>query len=231
MTQFQSLFQWGGGAIFVLSLAACAYVYLVVWATPAAGGDWAAVAADVTVFALFALHHSLLARAPIKRLVARVVPEALLRTVYVWTASLLLLLVLAIWQRIAGEVYNNTGWRAAVHVAVQLGGLCLTALSVAHIDPLELAGIRPEQQPTGPGETLQTSGPYRWVRHPIYLGWILMVFGAAQMTADRFTFAAVTTAYLVLAVPWEERSLLRTFGPAYARYQRTVRWRIVPFVY
>ena len=77
----------------------------------------AAVAANVTVFALFAAHHSLLARPPVKRLVARVVPEARFRTVYVWTASLLLLLVLAIWQRIAGEVYHVTGWRAAVHAA------------------------------------------------------------------------------------------------------------------
>src|SRR5262245_3288404 len=110
MTQFKSVFLWGGGAVFVLSLAVCAYVYLVVWATPAPAGGRAAVAANVAVFAVFALHHSLLARAPIKRLVARVVQEALLRTIYVWTASLLLLLVLAIWQRVAGEVYDITGW-------------------------------------------------------------------------------------------------------------------------
>ncbi|HVH27610.1 MAG TPA: isoprenylcysteine carboxylmethyltransferase family protein [Vicinamibacterales bacterium] len=230
MTRFENLLVWGGGAVFVLSLAACAYVYLIVWATPAAGGGWAAVATDVTAFAFFALHHSLLAREPIKRFVSRVVPEALLRTVYVWTASLLLLLVLAIWQRVGGDVYHISGWRAAGPAAVQFGGLWITALSVARIDPLELAGIRPEQH-TAPDGTVQTAGPYRWVRHPIYLGWILMVFGAAHMTADRFTFAAITTAYVVLAVPWEERSLLRSFGPSYARYQRTVRWRIVPFVY
>jgi methanethiol S-methyltransferase len=230
MTQFKNLLVWGAGAVFVLSLAACAYVYLIVWATPAGDGGWAAVATDVTGFAFFALHHSLLAREPIKRLVSRLVPETLLRTVYVWTASLLLLLVLAIWQRIGGDVYTITGWRAAGHAAVQLSGLLITALSVARLDPLELAGIKAEQH-TGLNGAVQTAGPYRWVRHPIYLGWILMVFGAAHMTADRFTFAAITTVYVVLAVPWEERSLLRTLGPAYARYQRMVRWRIVPFVY
>jgi protein-S-isoprenylcysteine O-methyltransferase Ste14 len=128
------------------------------------------------------------------------------------------------------NVYTVTGWRSAAHTALQLAGLWITAASVARIDPLELAGIRPEQQ-AGPTGTLQTGGPYRWVRHPIYLGWVLMVFGAAHMTADRFTFAVMTTAYLILAVPWEEQSLLRTFGPEYARYQRAVRWRILPFVY
>jgi protein-S-isoprenylcysteine O-methyltransferase Ste14 len=127
-------------------------------------------------------------------------------------------------------VYNITGWRAAGPAAIQLSGLWITALSVARIDPLELAGIKAEPH-TGLNGMLQTTGPYRWVRHPIYLGWILMVFGAAHMTADRFTFAATSTLYVVLAVPWEEQSLLRTFGPAYARYQRMVRWRIVPFVY
>ena len=64
----------------------------------------------------------------------------------------------------------------------------------------------------------------------VYLAF-LAVFGAAHMTADRFTFAAMTTVYVVLAVPAEERSLLRVFGPSYARYKQTVRWRIVPFVY
>ncbi len=74
-------------------------------------------------------------------------------------------------------------------------------------------------------------GPYRWVRHPLYLGWALAVFGAAHMTGSRLLFAAISTAYLVLAVPFEERSLLRAFGDAYAQYQRAVPWRILPFVY
>ena len=75
------------------------------------------------------------------------------------------------------------------------------------------------------------TGPYRWVRHPLYLGWLLMVFGAAHMTGDRLAFAAITTAYLVVAIPWEERSLRQSFGEAYARYMRDVRWRMIPFIY
>jgi protein-S-isoprenylcysteine O-methyltransferase Ste14 len=72
---------------------------------------------------------------------------------------------------------------------------------------------------------------YGLVRHPLYLGWTMCVFGAAHMTGDRLGFAIITTAYLVVAVPWEERSLRRSFGEDYDRYVRTVRWRIVPFIY
>jgi protein-S-isoprenylcysteine O-methyltransferase Ste14 len=108
-----------------------------------------------------------------------------------------------------------------------LGGLWLIARSVSRIDALELAGIRSAAR----SETLQIAGPYRWVRHPLYLGWILLVFGTAHMTGDRLAFAVISTAYLLIAIPWEERSLRQAFGPAYADYQRAVHWRVVPFVY
>ena len=59
----------------------------------------------------------------------------------------------------------------------------------------------------------------------------MMVCGAAHMTGDRLLFAATTTVYLVVAIPWEERSLRRSFGDSYARYMRDVRWRMIPFIY
>lgn len=55
--------------------------------------------------------------------------------------------------------------------------------------------------------------------------------GAAHMTGDRLAFAAMTTIYLVVAIRWEERSLRDVFGAEYERYQRTVRWRILPYLY
>jgi protein-S-isoprenylcysteine O-methyltransferase Ste14 len=228
MTKVEHVFVWSGGALFVLSLAACVYAYVFVWASPAADAfAWTPVAINAVLFAVFAFHHSLFARKSIKQLVARIVPDRLVRSFYVWIASLLLLIVLAYWQPIAGEAYAVTGWRALAHAAVQVCGLWLIARSVATIDPLELAGIRP---PAG-SDALQIAGPYRFVRHPVYLGWVLAVFGAAQMTGDRLVFAAITTAYLCVAIPWEERSLLQMFGEPYARYRRTVRWRIIPYVY
>jgi methanethiol S-methyltransferase len=231
MSTFDRVFVWSGGALFVLSLAACAYAYLIVWASPATDAlAWTSLtgmAINAALFTLFALHHSLFARQSIKHHVARIVPDRLVRSFYVWIASLLLLMVLACWQPIAGEAYGASGWRAVAHAAVQIGGVWLIARAVATIDPLELAGIKPPSA----RDSLQITGPYRWVRHPVYLGWLLTVFGAAHMTANRLTFAVLTTAYLCLAIPWEERSLLRSFGEPYARYQRTVRWRILPYVY
>jgi hypothetical protein len=228
MTRFDRAFVWSGGTLFVLSLAACAYAYFVVWARPATYASvWTPTAINAALFTAFALHHSLFARESIKRRAARIVPDRLMRSFYVWTASLLLLMVLACWQPIAGEAYTVVGWRAAAHAAVQVGGVWLVARSAATIDPLELAGIRP---PSG-SDSLQIAGPYRWVRHPLYLGWLLVVFGAAHMTANRLAFAAITTFYLCVAIPWEEQSLLRMFGERYARYQRMVRWRIIPCLY
>jgi protein-S-isoprenylcysteine O-methyltransferase Ste14 len=113
-----------------------------------------------------------------------------------------------------------------VHAAAQLLGVGLIARSVANIDPLELAGIR--EQATREG--LQVTGPYGWVRHPLYRGWVLAAFGAAHMTGDRLAFAVITAIYLIVAVRWEERSLVRNFGDEYRRYQRRVRWRIIPYL-
>jgi protein-S-isoprenylcysteine O-methyltransferase Ste14 len=173
------------------------------------------------------VHHSIFARDPIKTWVAGHVPERLLRSVYVWVASALLVVVIVFWQPIGGFVYDHTGWKAALHTGVQLAGVWLVARSVRAIDPLELAGIRR----ANPADGLQIAGPYQLVRHPLYLGWILIVCGAARMTGDRLVFAVITSTYLLLAIPWEERALERTFGAAYRRYKRDVRWRVLPYLY
>ena len=192
---------------------------------PPAG--WPAFAFDAVLITIFALHHSVFARDAVKTRVLSVVPEPLLRSVYVWIASALLVLVCAIWRPVGGEIYRAQGVLAVALAAIQVAGLWLTVKGTGRLDPLELAGIRPARQVEG----LQVTGPYRWVRHPLYLGWALMVFGAAHMTGDRLAFAALTTLYLVVAIPLEERSLRRSFGDDYVRYTRDVRWRMLPFIY
>lgn len=227
MTRLERLFVWAGSAMFVLSLAVCAYTYVFGWAAPAGAGTGRALAVDAVLMAIFAGHHSLFARERIKRRLERIVPQRLLRAVYVWAASILLLGVFLLWTPIGGDVYEATGIAALGLTVVQLAGVFLIARSVATIDPLELAGVHAESQRHG----LQITGPYRLVRHPLYLGWIVAVFAAPHMTGDRLGFAAMTTVYLAIAIPWEERSLLAEFGCEYARYQRKVRWKIVPYVY
>ena len=220
-------FVWLGGVLFVVSLSFTAWSFIIVMGRPLPAAGWPPVAADLLLITIFALHHSLCARDRVKAWLTRSVPASLLRSVYVWIASLLLILVCGLWRPVGGELYAATGLVAMACAAVQIAGFAITARGVARIDPLELAGIRPP----APTDGLQVTGPYRWVRHPLYLGWFLMVFGTAHMTGDRLTFAATTTLYLMIAIPWEERSLRSSFGDAYVRYMRAVRWRMIPFIY
>jgi len=226
MTGFSGAFVWLGGAMFVGSLAFCAYTFAITWAAVAPLHP-PAIAVDAVLFGVFALHHSLFARDPVRRWLSAVVPEPMLRSVYVWLASALLILVCAAWQPVGGEVYRHSGVSAAVHALVQLFGVLLIVFGVRVIDPLDLAGIR---QHPGPA-SLQIIGPYHWIRHPLYAGWVLLTFGAAHMTGDRLAFAAISTFYLLIAMPFEERSLRMSFGAEYDEYRRRVRYRIVPYVY
>jgi methanethiol S-methyltransferase len=221
------VFVWLGGALFVAALGLCAWTFAVAMGRAAAPAGWDAIAVDAALITVFALHHSLFARERIKQRLASSLPAPLVRSVYVWIASLLLMLVCILWRPIGRELYAAPGVLAIALTAVQLTGLWITARGVARIDPLELAGIRP----AAPTQGLQVTGPYHWVRHPLYLGWLLMVFGAAHMTGDRLAFAALTTFYLVVAIPWEERSLRRSFGDDYTQYMRAVKWRMIPFIY
>ena len=240
----ERVFVWLGGGLFVASLAYCAYAYLFVWAEPAPVFDALAsndllrdlgptlsrrlsIATNVVLFGVFAIHHSLFARERIKAWTLSLAPVRVQRSIYVWAASLLFLLVCASWAMIGGDLYDVRGWRAYAHGCVQLAGVALIAGAVRTIDPLELAGIRQRSR----NSTLQIAGPYRWVRHPLYLGWMMAVFGAAHMTADRLLFAVISSLYLVIAIPWEERSLAREFPDDYAAYRQQVRWRVVPYVY
>ena len=212
--------KWLGGAVFVAALAFCGYSYAVVWAR-SAPFDSGAMAVNAVLFSAFAAHHSVFAREAVKRWQLTLVPEDMLRSVYVWTASLLLLLTCAAWRPVGGDVYHVHGWRALAHAAVQLAGVLMIASAVRAIDPLELAGIRSHVT----DEALQIRGPYRLVRHPLYLGWFAATFAAAHMTGDRLFFAGISAFYLIIAVPFEERSLGRSFGEQYARYRRLVRGR------
>lgn len=185
---------------------------------------------NALLFTCFALHHSLLARSGAKRGVVSLVGPRLERSAYVWLASLIYIAVWWFWRDLPGHVYDHTGALAAAHWAIVAAGVGLTLAASRLIDPLDLAGVNQAMQST-PDSGLEVSGPYHLVRHPIYLGWFLIVFGGPDMTWTRLEFAIVSSAYLVLAVPFEERSLVDAFGETYRAYQRQVRWRIVPGVW
>ncbi len=216
--------------MFLLSLLSMPLMYLFQWGTPAAGSSTAVRDAliDVALFTLFALHHSLMARSGAKARIMRVVPADLERSVYVWIASLLFLAVCWWWRPLPGDVWHVRGPGIILYLA-QFFGVALTIAGARVVGIWELAGVR---QPD-PNTDIQfsASGVFGVVRHPIYLGWILMVFPMPVMTMTRLLFAVVSTIYLVVAIPWEEALLVEMFGEKYRTYQRQMPWRLIPGVW
>jgi protein-S-isoprenylcysteine O-methyltransferase Ste14 len=197
-----------------------------------------AAAIDTALFTAFALHHSIFARLRLKAWVSARVSPALERTTYVIAASVLFAGMLWSWRPVPGVAWRAAGAAAIGLYALQLAGVLLTAHASRQLGVFALAGL--EQASGGPAAAstpgaekpaLRQTGLYGLVRHPIYLAWLLMVWPTPVMTGSRLLFAVISTAYLAIAVPFEERTLAREFGPAYAAYRKAVKWRMVPYLY
>ncbi len=228
------LFTWLGAALFFLSLAYFVLSYVTTFGVPAAGRDRApAVAWNVTLFTLFAVHHSVCARERVRRWVTRLVPAPLERSFYVWIASLILIAVCALWRPVPGVAWDAEGMLLWALRLLQVTGVWLSLRSAVILDIRELAGVTHMVAGGLPasGPEFKTTGPYGWVRHPIYSGWFLVVLAASPMTMTRLVFAVVSCAYLLIAIPFEERSMQASAPGAYERYAGQVRWRLLPGVY
>lgn len=225
-------FVWIGALIFVVSLGSFVVVYGYVLRTPGpatAEPVWRAVIIDVAWFTAFALHHSIMARTGAKAWITRMVPADLERSLYVWVASLMFLAVCWLWQPLPGVAWRIDGPVRWLMLGIQLAGGVLIARAAPIVGVWELAGVR--QAPRDAPVEFTATGPFGLVRHPIYFGWILLVFGVPDMTCSRLLFAAVSTAYLIAAIPWEEASLVAASGEKYRAYQRQVRSRLLPGVW
>lgn len=231
-----------GLVFFVDALLYFAWRYMSAFGREVTGPiDPRAIAIDVALFSIFALHHSVFARDMFRKRVTRMV-GMLERSTYVWIASALFVAVCAWWRPVAGAAWRIDQPAAVWSLrAAQLAGVWLTLRSALMIDFLELAGVRQIwrrregpvlSDPADPQvPTFKPAGPYGWVRHPIYLGWFLLVFAVPQMTHTRFVFALTSGLYLLIAIPFEERSLRRSSSGAYDRYMREVPWKLVPRVF
>ncbi|MGE0445841.1 MAG: isoprenylcysteine carboxylmethyltransferase family protein [Vicinamibacterales bacterium] len=231
-------FAWAGALLFAGALAWFAYRYFVIFGTPVAGVLQAnVVGVNVALFTAFAFHHTLFARTPLRRWIFAHARDAE-RSIYVWVASLLFIAVCTLWVPLPGVWWTVSGPAAWLLRAAQLFGVVLTLRGAAVIDVWDLAGMNGARD-FSPGENgardfspgpFSTTWPYGWVRHPIYLGWFLLVWPVGVMTTTRLVFAAVSSAYLLIAIPLEEGTLRRT-APEYDEYRRQVRWRVLPGVY
>jgi len=224
----------GGGVIFAASLLYFAWAYARRYGVVAdASTDMTtAVITNVVLFSAFALHHSVLARSGIKARLARVIPPAVERTTYVWIASVLFIVVCAAWQLVPGTMWHVTGPAAWLLHAVQVLGALVAISAGRRVDVFELAGVREAlNRPVRSLNTPTARGPYGFVRHPLYLAFLLAVWPMPLMTGTRFVFAVVSTIYVLIAIPMEERDLRRAFGHDYVVYSGRVKFRLFPGVY
>jgi protein-S-isoprenylcysteine O-methyltransferase Ste14 len=182
---------------------------------------------NVLLLGLFAAQHSLMARASFKRVWTRVVPPAVERSTFVLFASLVLIALYKFWQPITTPVWSYTDPTVTVvfNVVFWLGwGVLL--ISTFLINHFELFGLRQvfarARGRAVPEAEFRTPGFYRYVRHPIYLGFVLAFWATPVMTAGHLLFAGATTGYILLGIWFEERDLIARFGDQYRAYRAQV---------
>jgi len=195
--------------------------------SPAEGPLGIAVLIDVLLLTVFALQHSVMARPAFKRWWTRIVPEPAERSTYVLASSLALLLLFWQWRPIGGVVWRveHPVLQAALYGIFAAGWLTvlITTFLINHFDLFGLRQVwfhlRGEPyRPLG----FVTPGPYRYVRHPLYVGWFLAFWATPTMTAAHLLFAVATTAYILIAIQFEERDLGEIHGARYTEYRRSV---------
>ena len=182
---------------------------------------------DAGLLALFALQHSIMARKWFKERWTQIVPWAIERSTYVLCASLALLILFWQWHPIGVSVWTVDGPRArlAIWVACAVGWGTVLAMTF-YISHFDLFGLRQvwlpfRGRPYVP-VSFRTPLPYRFVRHPLYLGFLVAFWATPHMTLAHLIFAAATTGYILVAIQLEERDLIREHGSRYTTYRRAV---------
>lgn len=186
-----------------------------------------AVIIDLALIALFGVQHSVMARPSFKERWTKLVPTSVERSTYVLAAAVALYLLLQYWHPISGTVWDVRESVAAPAIWALFGvGWAVLLLSTFLINHFELFGLtqawlhgRP-RDPAPP--VLREPLFYRYVRHPLYLGFVIAFWATPHMTASHALFAAGMTAYILIGIAHEERDLVAYFGTSYEDYRRRV---------
>lgn len=201
--------------------------------SPPAGDFVGSLTVDLVLLLIFAVQHSVMARKGFKSWLTQFIPQPAERSTYVLAASLALIALFAHWRPLGGTV-----WSVEQPVAAAaLNGLCvfgwlLVLVATFLINHFDLFGLRQvwlyltstAYRPI----SFRTPGPYRLVRHPLYVGFLFAFWSTPTMTAAHLLFAVATTGYILFAIQLEERDLIASLGDAYRDYRRRVPM-LIPF--
>lgn len=191
------------------------------------------IAIDAALLMLFAVQHSVMARRWFKERWTRIVPTAIERSTYVLFSSLALIVLFWQWRPLGGVVWSVHDPAARIVLRSLFGfGFALVLLATFLINHFDLFGLRQvwlflANKPYT-NVKMGTPGPYRLVRHPLYAGFLLGFWMTPLMTYAHLLFAIATTAYILLAIQFEERDLIHEHGASYEEYRRQVPM-LVPF--
>jgi methanethiol S-methyltransferase len=191
-----------------------------------------ALVIDAALLTLFALQHSIMARPWFKRAWTRIVPPAAERSTYVLFSSVALIVLFYEWRPIGGTIWQvDAGAARDLIYAIYAAGWALLLVATFLINHFDLFGLRQVYLHLRGRQYTQlpfrTPALYRYVRHPIYFSWACIFWATPHMTTAHLLFAIATTAYMLAAIPLEERDLVSIHGDEYRRYKQEVP-KIVP---
>ncbi len=200
---------------------------------PPSGPFSTALAINAALLTLFAVQHSVMARRWFKEWWVRIVPKPIERSTYVLFSSLALILLFWQWRPMGGVVWSVEDPVGVTVLYALFGfGWALVLVSTFLINHFDLFGLRQvwiyllEREPTP--MKFSTPALYKLVRHPLYVGWFFAFWATPTMTVAHLLFSVATTAYILLAIQFEERDLVREHGESYEAYRRSVPM-LVPF--
>ncbi|MGD1151428.1 MAG: isoprenylcysteine carboxylmethyltransferase family protein [Syntrophales bacterium] len=184
----------------------------------------------------FFLQHSGMVRKSFRRFLSRFIPEAYVSAFYAISSGIVLFAVIIFWQESSSTVATaKDALRLLLRAifAASLVGFYWGGKALGFFDPFGIRAIKYRLRGKKPKEMpLTISGPYRWVRHPLYLFVLLMIWSCPNLTFDRLLFNVLWTVWIYIGALLEERDLVADFGEAYREYKRKVPmlipWRIYP---